>query len=144
MQQVTSPLESLKGLTRLWSHEATRVFSDRLVDDHDKRKFCSLLQQAIECHIKTNLDEIFTFAKHKVRLVTVFLAVKRFNGNKNTITLCANAHVAISDRLNPTVQEILRIAKARYICNDDEQTTNLSYYFCCVGWHKYSSRPIVL
>jgi len=45
---IQSTSEGVLKLARLWTHETTRVFHDRLVDDTDRSLFFTLLQQATQ------------------------------------------------------------------------------------------------
>ena len=44
---------------RLWAHEALRVFHDRLVDDEDRRWFCTYLKDMVEQHIGLKFGDAF-------------------------------------------------------------------------------------
>ena len=54
MLQITkAKLSSTDGLLRLWAHEASRVFRDRLVDEHD----CGWFDKAVCLSIKDNFQK---------------------------------------------------------------------------------------
>jgi dynein heavy chain len=46
-------------VTRLWAHEVTRVFSDRLIDDKDRMWMMTAVQEAIRAPFASNFDLLF-------------------------------------------------------------------------------------
>ncbi|KAL3685151.1 hypothetical protein R1sor_003173 [Riccia sorocarpa] len=48
-----------KSLIRLWSHEALRVFHDRLVNDEDRAWFMEYMQTRIEAKLTVKCDYVF-------------------------------------------------------------------------------------
>lgn len=50
--KATNTVEDATGMVRLWTHEALRVFHDRLTDDHDRVWFGKLLCELLETHFK--------------------------------------------------------------------------------------------
>jgi dynein heavy chain len=53
---VTEPAD----LVKLWIHECLRVFQDRLVDQHDKGWFTSLVQNTIKEHLNMSWTDVVT------------------------------------------------------------------------------------
>lgn len=54
-------IEDIKGFLRLWAHECTRVFSDRLINDEDRHWFRKLLEAKMFKYLKiTWLDIVPT------------------------------------------------------------------------------------
>ena len=51
-------------LKRLWTHEAMRVFYDRLVDDDERQWFLGYLHGITEKHFHSNFDELFHYLDH--------------------------------------------------------------------------------
>jgi dynein heavy chain len=59
MQSLGTPLVDSRSLVRLFAHEATRVFADRLVDDADRGWFCGLLAELVPKHTAVSFAEAF-------------------------------------------------------------------------------------
>ncbi|CAB3230574.1 unnamed protein product [Arctia plantaginis] len=55
--EVTPDLQSMK---RLWVHECLRVFSDRLVEDADRRWLVNCLRQATTNHLNDNFEKMLS------------------------------------------------------------------------------------
>jgi dynein heavy chain len=53
---ITEPTD----LVKLWIHECLRVFQDRLVDQHDKGWFVSLVQKTMKEHLDMNWTDVIT------------------------------------------------------------------------------------
>jgi len=51
-------IEEPGQLTRLWVHETLRVFSDRLVDDTDKKWMFGIMQSLVEKHFKEKFAKV--------------------------------------------------------------------------------------
>ncbi|XP_078000357.1 dynein axonemal heavy chain 1-like isoform X2 [Glandiceps talaboti] len=54
----SSKLESLGQLLRLWYHESSRIFRDRLINDEDRTWFENLLEEKITQDFNTKFDEV--------------------------------------------------------------------------------------
>ncbi|KAL0050690.1 hypothetical protein WJX82_005287 [Trebouxia sp. C0006] len=52
-------VDTPEKMTRLWAHEALRIFHDRLVNDDDRRWFGNYLKAAVQEHLRLNFDEVF-------------------------------------------------------------------------------------
>lgn len=50
-------LANVDKLIRLWVHETSRVFCDRLTDDADKNQFLSFVASSCKSHFKVDLDK---------------------------------------------------------------------------------------
>jgi dynein heavy chain len=50
--------EAKTALIKLWGHESTRVFSDRLTDTQDKAVFTALLEQMSQKHLNVNWRDL--------------------------------------------------------------------------------------
>ena len=56
INEALEPLETQEDLVRLWAHEAFRLFSDRLVHEHEK-KWCSELVDKVAYNNFSSLKE---------------------------------------------------------------------------------------
>jgi dynein heavy chain len=59
MMVAPSPEMTLDVCIRLWNHEATRVFGDRLVDESDREWFLGFTKQATAKHFQKQFDKLF-------------------------------------------------------------------------------------
>lgn len=49
-------IKTSSDLIRLWMHEATRVYSDKLVDDNDNDVFAKLIVEMIKKHCEVSFE----------------------------------------------------------------------------------------
>lgn len=59
IQSVGVPVDSVRSLTRLWAHEALRVYHDRLVSEEDRSWFCKLLHGMVVKHMGIAFEDAF-------------------------------------------------------------------------------------
>ncbi|KAL3161683.1 hypothetical protein ABBQ38_008782 [Trebouxia sp. C0009 RCD-2024] len=59
ISMVGVPVDTPEKMTRLWAHEALRIFHDRLVNDDDRRWFGNYLKAAVQEHLHLSFDEVF-------------------------------------------------------------------------------------
>lgn len=59
LTKATNTLEDGIGAVRLWTHEALRVFHDRLTDDEDRVWFGKLLCEVLEGHFGEKGTTVF-------------------------------------------------------------------------------------
>lgn len=53
-------LQDLHSFLRLWYHESSRVFQDRLVNDEDRQWFDDLAKQKMKEDFNVEFDEVVT------------------------------------------------------------------------------------
>lgn len=73
VQMKPSQITSRNGLLRLWCHEATRVFRDRLVNEEDRHKFDSFIRE--------ELVDTLTATKDLYSESTIFCSFMNTNSN---------------------------------------------------------------
>jgi hypothetical protein len=61
-EKVVSSQDKLGLIQRLWIHESTRVFSDRLIDETDKDLFTETIQEVVDSVQPNYID----FSKIKI------------------------------------------------------------------------------
>ncbi len=57
LNEALEPLESVDDLVRLWSHEALRLFQDRLVTPHQKERCDKLIDEVAEKNFTGTTDK---------------------------------------------------------------------------------------
>ncbi|XP_040909250.1 dynein heavy chain 12, axonemal [Toxotes jaculatrix] len=62
-------LENKRTMIRLFVHEVSRVFYDRLVDDKDRAWLYKLMHSILKDHFKESFDEVFDHLKQGSKLV---------------------------------------------------------------------------
>ncbi|XP_043943753.1 dynein axonemal heavy chain 3-like [Protopterus annectens] len=60
-EQVPPGNEGAFKLARLWIHEVYRVFSDRLVDNEDRKSFFQIIKNVVQTHFKEKLNNLFSY-----------------------------------------------------------------------------------
>ena len=50
--------QDLSSLLRLWYHENLRIFSDRLINDEDRKWFADLLKEKMKANFEMSYDDV--------------------------------------------------------------------------------------
>ena len=57
--QLQDDKELAQKYTRLWTHEASRVFFDKCTERSDREWFCEIIRSCLQTYFKANLNEMF-------------------------------------------------------------------------------------
>lgn len=104
-------------VAKLWVHEASRIFHDRLINDKDKEWFQDKIMELLSRHIKAKFEKDVIFGKKKI----LFSDILRLELDKRY------ENISAMDKLKSTLME-----KLQDYNSDNANQMNLVFFEECV------------